>query len=126
MPRKSTKPPKPKPLFSRPEVVGLCKRFLKEKEGLTEYYHPVQAPMAMYGLIKLYPSREFWLNMDLGFTLRSLFWFRGQDGKAELDRRWSIYNLDLGPQVEHALLDTKVGEDVVVEKPKVSVADFLR
>ena len=128
MPRKPAAPkaPKPKLLFSRAEVIGLCKRFLREKEGLTEFYHPVQSPMAMYALLKTYPSREFWLNMELGFQLRNLFWFRGEAGKAELDKRWSVYQLDLGPQVEHTVEDTKVGEDVVVVKPKTSIADFLR
>ncbi len=126
MPRKPAKP-KIKPLFTRPEVIGLCKRFLREDEFTTKYYDPVTAPMAMYGLIKLYPSREFWLNLELGFKLRSLYWLKGADGKAELDRRWSIHSLDLAPQVEQTeLSDTKVGDDVIIERPKTSVADLLR
>lgn len=124
MPRKPAKP-KVVPLFTRPEVIGLCKRFLREDEFATKYYDPVKSPMSMYTLIKRYPSRAFWLNMELGFQLRSLYWFMGEAGKAELDKRWSIYTLDMGPQVVHTLETEKVGEDVVVTRPKVSVADIL-
>ncbi len=128
MPRKPAAPKvsKPKPLFSRNEVIGLCKRFLKEKEGLVEFYHPIQSPMAMYSLLKKYPNRDFWLALDLGFQLRSLFWFNSERGREELDRRWSVFNLDLGPQVDHTIGTEKIGEDVIVEKPKTSIADFLR
>lgn len=127
MPRKaSPKPPKPKPLFSRNEVIGLCKRFLKPDEGLTKYYDPVKSPITMYQLLKMFPHREFWLHYELGFTLRSLYWFLGADGQEKLKRDWSVFNLDLGTQPEYKLEMAKVGEDVQIERPKTSVADLLR
>lgn len=125
MPRKPAKP-KVVPLFSRPEVIGLCKRFLREDEFTTKYYDSIKSPMSMYTLIKRYPSRAFWLNLDLGFKLRSLYWFMGEAGKAELDKRWSIFSLDLGPQVSHDVGTAKIGEDVVVERKPQSVADLLK
>ncbi len=124
MPRKPAKP-KVAPLFSRAEVIGLCKRFLREDTFTEKWYDPIKSPMSMYALLKRYPSRAFWLNLDLGFQLRSLYWFMGAVGKAELDKRWSIFTLDLGPQVVHDVGTEKVGEDVHVERPKVSVADIL-
>jgi hypothetical protein len=120
------KAPKPAALFTRNEVIGLCKRFLKEDDSVNKYYDPVNSVVTMYQLIKRYPNREFWLAYELGFQLRSLYWLLGKDGKERLDRDWSIAQLDLGPQVEQIVGTEKVGEDVVVEKPKVSVADFLR
>lgn len=125
MPRKPAKP-KVVPLFSRNEVIGLCKRFLKEDTITEKWYDPIKTPMSMYTLIKRYPSRAFWLNMELGFQLRSLYWFMGENGKAELDKRWSIFTLDLGPQVVHDVGTAKVGEDVVVVVKPQSVADLLK
>lgn len=128
MPRKAATPkvPKPKPLFSRPEVIGLCKRFLRPDEFEAKYYDPIKSVMTMYGLIKKYPSRTFWLNYELGFTLRSLFWFLGVDGRERLARDWSIFSLDLGPQVVQTVGTEKVGEDAQIERPKTTVADLFR
>ena len=120
MPRKPAKP-KIKPLFSRAEVAGLCKRFLKEGK-----YDAIRDTMVMYQLLKQYPNEAFWRGYELGFTLNAMFWFKGKDGQERLARDWSIFNLDLGPQVRHTLEDTKVGEDIVVQKPKTSLFDFLQ
>ena len=125
MPRKPAQP-KVKPLFSRNEVIGLCKRFLKEDEFATKYYDPRVSPMTMYALLKAYPSRQFWLNYELGFQLRSLFWLQGKDGQDRLKRDWEIFNLHIEAPAIQEIGDTKVGEDVVVQRPKTSVADFLR
>ena len=128
MPRKPAKlkVPKPPPLFTRNEVIGLCKWFLRPDEFAEKYYDPIKSPMLMYGLIKKYPSREFWKGYDLGFKLRSLLWFLGAAGRERLERDWSIFKLDLGAQEVHDVGEAKVGEDVVIERPKTSVADFLR
>lgn len=115
------KTPKRKPLLTRPETIGLCKRFLKDDK-----YEGAQALMAMYKLIKQYPSREFWLAYQLGFQLNSLFWFLGKDGQERLARDWSLYQLKLKQVEQPKLEENKVGDDVVVERPKTSVADFLR
>ncbi len=118
MPRKPAAP-KVKPLLSRPEVVGLCKRFLKEGA-----YKMIDS-MTLYGLLKQYPSRDFWLAYTLSFKLNSLFWFKGQDGQAQLARDWATFNLKMTPPPEYKLEDTKVGEDVAVVRKPRTIAELL-
>lgn len=113
--------PKPTALFNRNETIGLCKRFVK-----IEQYDGRRDLMVLYKLFKQFPSRPFWMNYDLGFQLNAAFWFLGAAGQERLKRDWSIYELDLGSQVEHNVGDTKIGEDVVIDKPNTSVADLLR
>lgn len=121
MPRKVAKAPKPRPLFSRPEIVGLCKRFLKE-----DAYDPVRDPMVMYKLCKTYPNRDFWMNYVLGFQLRALFWFLGKDGQERLARDWATFQLDIPAQPEYKLEDAKVGPDAEIVKRPKTVAELLR
>lgn len=120
MPRKPAIP-KPKPLLSRNEVIGLCKRFLKEGA-----YDPRRDPMVLYQLLKQYPNRDFWLNYTLGFSLNALFWFKGADGQAQLARDWATFSLDMPAQPEYKLEDAKVGEDVVIDKKPKTVAELLK
>lgn len=128
MPRKpaAPKPPKVKPLFTRNEVIGLCKRFLKPDEFATKYYSPTESPMTMYRLAKQYPDRAFWMAYQLGFQLRSLYWLLGADGQAKLKQDYEVFQLRMPAIVVPVLEATKQGEDVViVNKPK-TVADLLR
>jgi hypothetical protein len=118
---KTIKKPKSAPLLSRSEVVGLCKRFLKD--GL---YNPSRDPMIMYKVIKGYPNRAFWLNMDLTFRLNSLFWLLGKDGQERLAADWATFWLDIPAQPEYTLEQAKVGEDIVVDKKPKTVADLLK
>ena len=118
---KAPKIPKPKPLFARNEVVGLAKRYLKPGQ-----YNPVLDTMVMYQLVKQFPSKAFWLNYFLDFQLNSLFWFKGEDGQKALKTRWELFNFHPEQPEEVKLEAEKVGEDIVVEKKKVTVADLLR
>ena len=111
---------KPKALLSRAEVIGLCKRFAKEG-----CYKPLESPMVIYKLLKMFPNREFWFHYELGFQLNSLFWFLGKEGQDRLKRDWSIFHLDLLPQKEYKLEDAKVGEDVKIESKPKTMAEFL-
>lgn len=120
MPRKPATP-KPKALLSRPEVVGLCKRFLKEGA-----YDPMRDPIALYTLLKQFPNRDFWLAYTLPFRLNAMYWFKGKDGQDQLKRDWDVFQLDIPAQPAYALETAKVGEDVVVDKKPRTVADLLR
>lgn len=121
MPRKSTKPPKPKALFSRSETIGLCKRFVKP-----EQYDGARDLMVMYKLFKQFPNREFWLNYTLDFQLNATLWFLGEDGQTQLNRDWSIFHLDLSKQTEYKLEDKKVGEDIPLPPKPKTLAEFLQ
>lgn len=123
MARKSPTPkvPKPKPLFSRDEVVGLCKRFLKE-----DAYQAARDKMVMYRLLKQYPSRAFWWHFELGFQLNAMFWFLGKDGQERLATDWATFSLDMPAQPEYKLEETKVGADVVIDRKPKTVADLLK
>lgn len=128
MPRKPAAPkaPKVKPVLTRNEVIGLCKRFLKPDAGREVYYNPAESPMTMYRLVKQYPDRAFWLAYQLGFELRSLFWLLGKDGQAKLKQDYEVFHLKMAPIEKPMMEETKQGEDVViVNKPK-TVADLLR
>lgn len=125
MPRKPAKP-KVKPLFTRSEVIGLCKRFLKPDEYANKYYDSIKSPMTIYTLIKQYPDRAFWLAYQLGFELRSLYWFLGKDGQVKLKQDYEVFCLKLTPLEKPVMEETKVGEDVVIEKKPRTMADLLR
>lgn len=119
-PLKSTKTP---PLFSRKEVTGLAKRFLKSDD----LFDAQRDLMAMYKCIKEYPNREFWEHYSLPFQLNACLWFLGADGRAQLARDWDLFNLDLKPQTEYKLEEVKQGEDfqAVKAKPR-TIADLLK
>lgn len=121
MARKPAAPKKPKPLFTRNEVVGLCKRFLKENA-----YDPARDPMVLYRLLKQFPDRNFWLNYTMIFQLNALFWFLGKDGQEKLKQDYSIFCLNLAPVIEEKIEDEKVGEDVIIEKKPKTMAQLLR
>jgi len=120
MPRKPAAP-KPKPLLSRDEVVGLCKRWLKPGS-----YKASLDPLILYQLIKIYPNHDFWTHYTLPFALNSVLWFKTADGQAQLARDWATFNLDMPTQSEYALETTKVGEDVMIDKKPRTVADLLK
>lgn len=111
-----------KPIFSRQEILSLCKRFVKP-----EQYTPSRDAMVMYQLIKQFPDCAFWRNYELGFCLNSMFWFKSRDGQDRLKTDWSLFHLDMkGEQRYDKLDENKNGEDVVVEKSIKTVADLLR
>lgn len=113
--------PKVRPLLTRPEVVGLCKRFLKNGA-----YDAKSSPIILYTLMKAYPSRGFWMNRELGFQLNSMLWFLGKDGKEWLKSQWDIYHLVLPEQKVVELQPTKVGEDVVIKTRPRTIGELLR
>lgn len=121
MPRKKTKPEKPKPLFSRSEAIGLCKRFVK-----LEQYEAARDLMVMYKLFKQFPDRNFWLNYNLDFQLNAAFWFLGEEGQHKLNEDWSLFHLDLKKQSEYKLEDKKVGEDIALPPKPKTLAEFLQ
>lgn len=118
---KPCKPKKPAPLLSRPEAIGLCKRFVKP-----ESYQGARDLMALYKLLKQFPNRDFWLGHELGFQLNAMFWFLGQEGQAHLQSAWNIFHLDTSIQVDQNLSATKQGEDVVIDRRPRTVADLLK
>ena len=120
MPRKPSAP-KPKPLLTRPEVIGLSKRFLKDGA-----YDGARDLMVMYRLLKAYPNRDFWLNRELPFKLNALFWFLGKDGKDWLQSEWDLFNLNLAPPLIPTLESTKVGEDVKIDTKPRTIAELLK
>lgn len=124
MPRKpaSPKPAKPAPLFSRKEVTGLAKRFLKSDD----LFEAQRDLMALYKCIKTYPNRDFWLHYTLPFKLNACLWFLGKDGQDQLARDWNVFNLDFKPQGEYKLEEVKQGQDMVIEKKPRTIADLLR
>jgi len=117
---KVPKTPKPKALLNRAETIGLAKRFVK-----IDQYDGARDMMVLYRLYKQFPNRDFWLNYTLGFQLNSLLWFLGKDGQERLNKDWSIFHLDLKPQEEYKLEDTKVGEDLTLERKPRTMAEFL-
>lgn len=116
----AAKAPKPKALLNRNETIGLAKRFVK-----LDKYDGLRDMMVLYRLYKQFPNRDFWLNYELGFQLNAMFWFLGKDGQDRLKRDWSVFHLDLKPQEEYKLEDTKVGEDLKIESKPKTMAEFL-
>jgi hypothetical protein len=120
MPRKPAVP-KVKPLLTRPEVIGLCKRWMKPGA-----YDPMRDMIVLYGLIKKYPSRAFWLAYTLDWQPDSLYYFVGANGRAKLESDWQVFNLDIPAQPAYALETAKVGEDVVINKKPRTIAELLK
>lgn len=120
MKTKIPKPPKVKPLFTRSEIVGLCKRFLKP-----DAYESSRDPMVMYKLVKQIPDRAFWLAYTMPFQLRALFWFLGKDGQAQLKRDFDVFNLTLPPVIAPVMEEIKVGEDAVIVRKPQTMAELL-
>lgn len=123
MPRKPSIPkvPKPKPLLTRPEVVGLCKRFLKP-----DAYDAKMSPIVLYRLLKQYPSAPFWLARELDWQPDNMFYFLSAHGQAWLKDQWDLFHLDMPAQTAYTLESTKVGEDVVIESKPRTVAELLK
>lgn len=122
MPRKPAAPkvPKPKPLFSRNEVIGIAKRFLKP-----DAYDGARDVMVIYRLIKQFPSAPFWRAYELPFKLNATLWFLGKDGQAQLKRDFDVFHLTLPPVVTPVMEETKVGEDAVIVRKPQTMAELL-
>ena len=64
-----------------------------------------------------YEDAEFWLNLGLGFKLRSLAWFNLPDGKAALERAWKLHQMVLAQAQpagsSHSGLDTESNSRIV-------------
>jgi hypothetical protein len=50
-------------------------------------------------LFKIFPSKEFWNNLELSFKLNSLCWFLSDDGRNYLNKEYKKFNLNL-PEVK--------------------------
>lgn len=120
MPRKPAAP-KVKPLLTRPEVVGLCKRWLKK-----DAYDPKRDPIVLYQLLKKYPNRDFWLAYTLDWQPDNLYYFMSAHGKARLQGDWDVFQLDIPTQTEYTLETAKVGSDVVIDKKPRTIAELLK
>lgn len=77
-------------------------------------------------LLKTYPDKEKWQKFALSFKLNSLCFFFTQKGKEMLQKGYYTPAATSTIKIEKPIeLGTeKVGEDIVVEKPK-SLRDFL-
>lgn len=109
----------PKPIFSRSEMAELVQRYLKPGQ-----YKAMRDIPVMYGIVKEYPDRAFWLNYQLGFQLNSLFWLLSENGKETLSTAWSLFHLNLKVETQ-VILGDKVGGDAKIDKKTKSVADLL-
>jgi hypothetical protein len=128
MPRK---PKTPKPVdpnappkcpFSRAEMCGLAKRYLKDPKT----FSAVKDLFVFYRLWAKYPSEAFWRVHTLPFQLNYVMWLTGKDGQEQLARDWSIFHLTL-PKPETVVLEAeKVGEDVVIERKPRTLAELLK
>lgn len=81
-------------------------------------------------LIKTQEDFEFFFNLDLGFKLNSLAYFKTDDGKQKLEEikknDENLKNLDFAPKTEYIIDNKKHGQDIVVEKKKKnSIFEFL-
>jgi hypothetical protein len=45
-------------------------------------------------LLKSYPSSAFWLSLRVGLDLQSLCFFLSQTGKAELEKKWRLFQFE--------------------------------
>lgn len=125
------KPKTPKPVdpnappkcpFSRAEMCGLVKRYLKDPKT----FDAKKDLFVMYRMWAKWPSENFWRVHRLDFRLNHVMWLIGKDGQEHLARDWSIFHLQL-PKIEEVKLEAeKVGEDVVIERKPRTMAELLR
>lgn len=121
MPRKPAAP-KVKPLLSRPEVIGLCKRWLKPGS-----YDPRRDTIVLYQLLKRYPNRDFWMAYVLDWQPESLYYFMSAHGKARLENDWAVFSLDMPAQPTYALETAKIeAPPATIDRKPRTVADLLR
>lgn len=78
-------------------------------------------------LEKMYPDRDFWCQLDLGFKLNSLAFLLSKDGKIKLKQKFNEYkmDLDLNDKKEYHFEEEKIGLDLEVKKIK-TLMDFLK
>ena len=83
-------------------------------------------------LFEAYPDEEFWSQLDIGFYLNSLAFFKRKEGAEVLKEARSKYisflNIDARPKKEIKLEKNKIGDDTYKHKAKASfkdVFDFL-
>lgn len=101
--------------------MGLVKRFLKE-----EAYIPARDIPLFYKVYDLFPDQKFWQGYTMEFQLNSIAYFLSEDGKNKLKSDIALFNLDMPVQLEYNLKQDKVGEDVIISKPKRTMADLLK
>lgn len=111
---------RPRHPLSRPEVVGLCRRFVKEGS-----YQPKVDPILFYKAFALFPDRAFWLAYELGFQLNSIAWFLSAEGQEKLAQDLAVFRLDLSAPTSPTLETAKVGTDSPISRPKRTVADLF-
>ncbi len=107
--------------FGKRAAIGLVKRFVKE-----DSYEPIRDIVAFYKIYAEFPDEAFWRVYDLGFQLRSMFWFLSDEGRQKLKTDIALFHLDMTPATEYHMEDAKVGADVPILKKKSTMADLLR
>lgn len=104
-------------------MLGLVKRFVDpafyEGNARTNI-------ILLYKVIDLFPDAVFWRSYQLGFMLKSIAWFLSADGRAKLTTDIALFHLDLSSKTEYDIKNEKTGDDVVVPRPKGTVADLFK
>ncbi len=62
------------------------------KERLRSSFDWAREMKILKGLMQEYPELPFWENVDLGFHLNSLAWFKSEDGINKLATLYFEYN----------------------------------
>lgn len=112
---------KPRHPLSRAEVTQIVKRFVKPDE-----YQARRDIMLFYKVFAEFPDAAFWRVHDIGFQLNCIAWLLSEDGKAHIRSALAIYHLDIEPEPEYHMEETKVGADARIRRTVRSVSDLFK
>lgn len=88
--------------ISRNLALFLFKSLLKEDRKLqpNEWGQEIKVLGSIY---LQYPNEDFWKTLNLGFKLNTFIFFKSDEGKNEIEKKWRQYlfnkNLDKKPEI---------------------------
>lgn len=100
----------------------LIEKFIK-KERFTDRGFWGREIKILKKLLNRFPSTKFWVEMELGFQLNSFAFFLSESGQEIIRNKWGHFILEKPLETEYAI-GNKVGEDLVINKPKTLMEIF--
>ena len=96
------------------EARDLIKSFVKNPESIN-WGNEIKTFNQI--LIK-YPEKSFWLQLNIGFKLNSICWFKSKDGKKFLNKEYNSFKLFNSNKEEYKLDDKTLIKIESIKKPK--------
>lgn len=80
------------------------KKFLKEN---IKIIWPKEIKMVKL-LLNIFPNKDFWDNLEVGFKLNSICWFLSDDGRNFLNKEYKKFNFNLSDKKQFEIENNNI------------------